>query len=75
MHSVLNSFLIASKSSAELIFGQQEAEGIGWELLEARMLGCYLLEVVLRKLKTTLQHFQLFHKMFINRIKSFAEQL
>lgn len=54
MHSVLNEFLIARKSSAELIFEQQEAEGMGWELLEAMMLGCYLLEVVLRKLKMTL---------------------
>lgn len=41
-------------SSAELIFGQQEAEGMGWELLEAMMLGCYLLEVILRKLKMKL---------------------
>lgn len=54
MYSVLNAFLIASNSSAELIFGQQEAEGMGWELLEAMMLGCYLLEVILRKLKMTL---------------------
>lgn len=54
MHSVLNAFLIASKSSAELIFGQQETEGMGWELLEAMMLGCYLAEIVLRKLKMTL---------------------